>query len=385
MADDEEQAGAFDHSADEDEDDEDASDQADSPVEYKLPIHNKRENWTKFFCKRSSIVCCSRDGRYAYCLCKKFSELLIVDFVRQAQLFLKPKQSSFDGSIGEFLLVNPTTIVALGEGGLWLLRMHVEDESFEMIQLAAHNSAPAYVLTEVTGTGVDVKQAVLQLHLKNDELRFGRLHVNDARLEVDWTKPVEDAENFFQLSKDGRSLFGVSAKEYDVLRVYDIEQKSCNTRGLAGRVPRNNDEWEVPCQAFRSVQHVYVLTFEEDIYPPYYTCDAYRCNLQEAKWEMLWADVGEVHRIVPLVNAESGEDEGFLIVRSRGFKGGYNVERYLFNTVDSLEHLAMDAFRKHNTNVKGDFNFHFFLNETMPGKKILPSMYPNMKPLDLLP
>ncbi|KAI6242229.1 hypothetical protein M3Y99_00264500 [Aphelenchoides fujianensis] len=96
---------------------------------------------------------------------------------------------------------------------------------------------------------------------------------------------------------------------------------------------------------------------------------------------MLWGDANEIREIVPLVDAESGDDEGFLAVRYEEVEGTYRVDRYLLNTVDSLEHLAMDAFRKHYMNVKGDFNFHFFLNETTPGKKILPSMYANMKPL----
>ncbi|KAI6232748.1 hypothetical protein M3Y99_00999400 [Aphelenchoides fujianensis] len=380
MADDEEQASASDHSADENGEDEDAGDRADSPVEYELPIHNDRGNWTKFFCKRSSRARYSWDGRYVYCLCKKFSELLIIDFVRQAQLLLKPTQSSFDGSIGEFLLVNPTTIVALGDRGLWLLRMDVEDGEFEAIQLAEHDSAPTYVLTEIAGTGVDVKQAVLQLHSSSAQLHFGRLHVDDARLDVDWTEPVEGAENFFQLSKDGRSLFGISTKEYDVLYVYDVEQKTCTTREMAGCVYDHDDHWIAP-EAFRSAESVYVLTFEEEEYPPHYSCSAYRYNLQDAKWERLWIDTYRMGPVAPLVDAETGEDNGLLGVRLDGWEGKQEVDRYLFNTVDSLERLAMDAFRKHHMNVKGDFNFHFFLNETTPGKKILPSMYPNMKPL----
>ncbi|KAI6242114.1 hypothetical protein M3Y99_00251700 [Aphelenchoides fujianensis] len=384
MAEDEEQAGASDHSADGNEDKEEGSDRADSPITYELPIHNDRGNWTKFFCKRSSKARYSWDGRYAYCLCKKLSELLIIDFVRQAQLLLKPKESSFDGTIGEFLLVNATTIVALGEGGLWLLRMHVEAAEFEAIQLAAHDSAPAYVFTEIAGTGVDVQQAVLQLHSSSAQLRFCRLHVDDARLDVDWTEPVEGAENFFQLSKDGRSLFGISTKEYDVLHVYDVKQKTCTSREMGGCVYDHDDHWIAP-EAFRSAESVYVLTFEEEEYPPHYSCAAYRCNLQDAKWERLWIDTYRMGPVAPLVNAESGEDEGLLGVRLDGWEGRQEVDRYLFNTVDSLERLAMDAFRKHNMNVKGDFNFQFFLNETTPGKKILPSMYPNMKPLEPLP
>ncbi|KAI6242212.1 hypothetical protein M3Y99_00262400 [Aphelenchoides fujianensis] len=368
MADDEEQAGASDRSADENDEEEDASDRADSPVEYRLLVHNERRNWTKFFYKRSSNVRYSRDGRYAY---------------SPVQEALRP-QESFEGSIGEFLLLNATTIVALGEGGLWLLRMHVGDAEFEAIQLAAHDSAPTYVLTEITGTGVDVKHAVLQLHSHSAELHFCRLHVEDARLDVDWTERTEDPDKFFQLSKDGRSFFGISTKEYDVLHVYDIEQKTCTSREMAGCVYEHDEHWIAP-ETFRSVESVYVLTFEEEEYPPHYSCTAYRCNLQEAKWERLWIDTYQMGPVAPLVNAESGEDVGLLGVRLDGWDGKHRVDRYLFNTVDSLERLAIDAFRKHNMNVKGDFNFHFFLNETTPGKKILPSMYPNMKPLDPMP
>ncbi|KAI6192925.1 hypothetical protein M3Y99_01905700 [Aphelenchoides fujianensis] len=384
MADDEEQAGASDRSADGNEEDEDASDRSDSPVEHALPIHNKSHFWTKFFCKRSSKARYSRDGRYAYCLDRHLSELLIIDFVRQAQLLLKPKESSFEAYINEFLLVNATTIVALGEGGLWLLRMHVEAESFEMIQLAAHDSAPTYVLTEITGTAVDVQQSALQLHSHSAQLLFGRLNVEEARLDVDWTESVDGAQNFFHLSKDGRSLFGISTEEYDVMHVYDLEQKTCCTREMAGCVYDHDEHW-IASEAYRSMENVYVLTFEEDEYDPYYECEAYRCNLQDAKWERLPINTYHMGPLAPLVNAESGEDEGLLAVSYGASKGKCYVARYLFNTVDSLERLAMDAFRKHNMNVKGAFNFHTFLNETTPGKKILPSMYPNMKPLDPLP
>ncbi|KAI6233183.1 hypothetical protein M3Y99_00944100 [Aphelenchoides fujianensis] len=333
MVDDEEQAGASDHSADENGEDEDAGDRAESPVVYRLPIHNERENWTKFFCKRSSIDRYSRDGRYAYCLCKELSELLVVDFVRHAQLLLKPTQS-FEGSVAEFLLVNSTTIVALGERGLWLLRLHAEDGEFETIQLAAHDAAPTYVLTEIAGKEVDVRQAVLQLRSTSSQLRFGRLHVDDARLDVDWTESVDGAENFFQLSKDGRSLFGISTKEYDVLYVYDIEQKTCSTREMAGYVHDHDEHW-IPDEAFRSAENVY-----------------------DAKWERLPIYTRQMGPVAPLVNAESGEDEGLLGVRLDGWEGRQEVDRYLFNTVDSLQLLAMDAFRKHHMKVKGDLNFH---------------------------
>ncbi|KAI6227723.1 hypothetical protein M3Y99_01223000 [Aphelenchoides fujianensis] len=379
MSDDEEQEGASDHSADVNDEEDEASDRADSPPEYELPMHNKGYNWTKFWCKSSSKTRYSRDGRYAYCPCEHLSELLIVDFVRHAQLLLKPKESSFDGSIGEFLLVNPTTIVALGDRGLWLLRMDVEAAEFEARHLAEHKAVLTYVLTKVTGKDVDVKHVVIQRQYTSRTICFCRLNVDDARLDVDWTEWAEEAGQFFQLSKDGRSLFGISTKEYDVMYVYDLEQKTCTSRQMAGCV-YDHDEDCIPSEAFRSAESVYVLAFKGVGYEPNYSCDAYRCNLQEAKWESLPIDTWKMGSVAPLVNPESGEDVGLLGVRLGGWTGKYRVDRYLFNTVDSLERLAMDAFRKHHMNVKGDFNFHFFLDETTPGKKILPSMYPNMKP-----
>ncbi|KAI6189346.1 hypothetical protein M3Y99_01939900 [Aphelenchoides fujianensis] len=341
MADDEEQASASDHSADENEGDEDASDRLDSPVEYELPIYNKMRNRTKFFCKSSSKTRYSRDGRYACCLCEHLSELLIVDFVRHAQLLLKPK-SPFSGTVDEFVLVNPTTMVAIGERGetfhdergLWLLRMHVEEGAFETIKLAEHEAVPAYVLTEITGKNVDVKHVVIQRQWMSRTIRFCRLHVDKARLDVDWTERAEDAGQFFQLSKDGRSLFGISTEEYDVLYVYDIEQKTCSTREMAGYVHDHDEHW-IPDEAFRSAENVY-----------------------DAKWERLPIYTRQMGPVAPLVNAESGEDEGLLGVRLDGWEGRQEVDRYLFNTVDSLQLLAMDAFRKHHMKVKGDLNFH---------------------------
>ncbi|KAI6225142.1 hypothetical protein M3Y99_01376400 [Aphelenchoides fujianensis] len=278
-----------DRSADENGEHEGASDRAESPVDHELPIHNVRENWAKFPCIESHHVRrFSLDGRYVYRLRLELSELQIIDLLRGSQLSLKSK-TSFDDDIEEFVLVNTTSIVALGADGLWLLRMHVRSGEFEAIQLADHmGSRPSYVLAQIVGENADVKHAVIQWRWENTELHFCRLRLDDARLDVDWTEAMDGGKSFFQLSRDGRSLFGIRATEYEALRVYNLEEKTWTTKEMSG---------------------------------------------------------------------------------------------YSFPTVDSLERLAMDAFRKHNMNVKGDFNFHFFLNETTPGKKILPSLYPNMKPL----
>ncbi|KAI6242084.1 hypothetical protein M3Y99_00247900 [Aphelenchoides fujianensis] len=387
MADDEEQARASDRSADENAENEEARGRGESRVEYELPFYNKMRNWTKFFYNTSTIVRYSRDGRYAYCFSDDLSELLIVDFVRHAQLRLKPK-SAFGGIVEEFVLVNPTAMIAIGERGetfhdergLSLLRMDVEGESFETIKLAEHEAVPTYVLTEITGKDVDVKHAVIHKQWTSRTICFCRLHVDDARLDVDWTERAEDAGLFFQLSKDGRSLFGISTKEYDVLHVYDIEQKTCTTKEMAGCVYDDHED-HLPDEASGSVENLYVRKWQDEEHAPYYAWSTYRCNLPEAKWERLSIDTCDMDPVAPLVDAKSGEDEGFLAVSYEHCEKKYRVDRYLFNTVDSLERLAMDAFRKHNMNVKGDFNFHFFLNETTPGKKILPSLYPNMKPL----
>ncbi|KAI6227562.1 hypothetical protein M3Y99_01243000 [Aphelenchoides fujianensis] len=242
--------------------------------------------------------------------------------------------------------------------------MHIKDESLEVLPLADHaHLRPSYVLTEITGDEANVKHAVIQWRWECTELHFCRLHLDDARLDVDWTEPMEDPENV----------------------VYNLEEKTWTTKGMSGYSFQSYGSFE----AFRSTENVYFLTREEQDYPPYdkdpSMAYAHRCNLKEAKWEILRVDATDMLEIAPLVNAESGEDEGFLAVSYETVEGQYRVDRYLFNTVDSLERLAMDAFRKHNMNAKGDFNFHFFLNETTPGKKILPSMYSGMKPLDPLP
>ncbi|KAI6220915.1 hypothetical protein M3Y99_01582200 [Aphelenchoides fujianensis] len=103
-----------------------------------------------------------------------------------------------------------------------------------------------------------------------------------------------------------------------------------------------------------------------------------------ATLENLPISVKGLHRLLPLANAETGEDYGLLLLSYAEGRKTWKVYRYLLNTVDSLQLLAMDAFCKPHINVKGDLNFHTFLNETTPGKKIFLSMYPNMTSFESL-
>ncbi|KAI6192876.1 hypothetical protein M3Y99_01911800 [Aphelenchoides fujianensis] len=96
MGNDKEQAGASDSLADESEEDEKSSDRADSSTEYDLPIHNARENWTKFP-RMGSIHtrCFPLDGRYVYRLRADLFELQILDLVRSSQLYVAKIQDVF--------------------------------------------------------------------------------------------------------------------------------------------------------------------------------------------------------------------------------------------------------------------------------------------------
>ncbi|KAI6218153.1 hypothetical protein M3Y99_01730000 [Aphelenchoides fujianensis] len=273
-------------------------------AEQRLPIHKRWRPWAEFFCKKSSIVRYSPDGRYAYCLCGYGSDLLVVDLVRHCQLLLKSERKCFEVNVAEFLVVNATTIVALGGRGLWLLRL--------------------------------------------------------------------------RLSADGRSLFAVCPDELKTLRVYDLEKKEWSAREISGQIDRSFNSVE---GGFWSPTNAYFLPFDYDQPSDRFV---FRCNSADVKWETLPIVADDIDLLSPLVDAQ-GEDEGLLLVVHEGRLGKRVVYRHLFNTVDSLERLAMDAFRKHHMKVKGELNFHFFLNETTPGKRILPSLYANMKPLGPLP
>ncbi|KAI6216487.1 hypothetical protein M3Y99_01819800 [Aphelenchoides fujianensis] len=348
-------------------------------ADQRLPIHKRWKPWAEFFCKKSSIVRYSPDGRYAYCLCGYGSDLLVVDLVRHCQLLLKSERKCFEVNVAEFVVVNATTIVALGGRGLWLLRLRVAAGSFEALQLADHEEwKRTYVLTEIAGSAVEVKRAVVHWQWVGTDLRFGRLNVDDARLEVEWEEDVANPTHSYQLSADGRSLFAVCPDELKTLRVYDLEKRTWSGREISGQIDRSFNSIE---GGFWSPTHAYFLPFDYDQPSDRFV---FRCNSTDAKWETLRIVADDIDLLSPLVDAQ-GEDEGLLLVVHEGRLGKRVVYRHFFKTVDSLERLAMDAFRKHHMKVKGDLNFHFFLNETTPGKRILPSLYANMKPFDRMP
>lgn len=142
-------------------------------------------------------------------------------------------------NIGDFVVVNPNTIIAYHLDTLVLLRLCVENETVERVQLEySVASNVAYVITAIEGTGVDVNQAVLQRNMPA-RLRFVRLNIDDARVEAE---SVEEVTTFcwsYHLSMDGCLLYGISTlRDAPKLHVFDMTKKTWTAIELTGDLQR---------------------------------------------------------------------------------------------------------------------------------------------------
>lgn len=142
----------------------------------------------------------------------------------------------FELNVYDFVVVSATTIIGRGyDGSLWLLRLCIEHNTMKRIELQLQTSIGAvYVMTAIQGAGVDVKQTVLQYATTN-ALRFARVNIDDARVNVEWTELVAPSNHCYRLSDDGRFVYGLSPW-WDALRlrVFDVVNKSWTTAKLTG-------------------------------------------------------------------------------------------------------------------------------------------------------
>ncbi|KAI6239204.1 hypothetical protein M3Y99_00594500 [Aphelenchoides fujianensis] len=303
-------------------------------------LHRRLNPYNEFYYKESPVIRFAPNGRLVYFVFKAASPAAI----------------------------NPTTIVVLEPHALWLFRLDVESGRFEAIELEAlRGASPTYVFTEIRGTGVELNCAVLNQQW-GAELRFVRLNVDAARLEVDAVVQVEGAHDY-RLSADGRRLYGLSIhyQELGTLDVYDIEQRKWSTKKLSGAVGRRED-----CSFAWANDRVFLSGYDEveGVRPhlPFglkAELSTLRCkggysvfclDLQRCEWTKLPVVADNVRRISAIVDAESGEASGLLVMNedeSSSSKWRMEVYRLLFRTLDSLVRIAVDALRRHNLDVAG--------------------------------
>ncbi|KAI6241807.1 hypothetical protein M3Y99_00301500 [Aphelenchoides fujianensis] len=352
------------------------SDEAAALVQKLLLQKEERDPCNEFCLKGRNTVRYSPDGRYAYVIFDQNPRVCVVDLVRNSQTIFKAK-ASFEMEAFDFVVVNATTIIAFDlNGSLLLFRLSTKDGTFERVELERKNDPWAffvYVITEIKGTGVELKQAVLQ-GARTANLRFIRVNVDQGSSKVYAELHTASPDATHKLSEDGRLLYAASTHDLRTLHTFDVQKRSWTTSKLAFDVKQLRSYpivW--------SRKHAYFAAFEEEGENRGRN-SVFRLDLERREWKRLPIAVDKCVLVSPITNAESGEDEGLLIPKQNCEHGATKVYRVLLKTPDSLLRLAVDALREFNLDVVGKEEFHTVMANEW-GKKVLPAVYPNMKPI----
>ncbi|KAI6228732.1 hypothetical protein M3Y99_01193200 [Aphelenchoides fujianensis] len=301
----------------------------------------------------------SPDGRFVYGFCSETACFVVVDLVLSTQLVFECVNLR-KVHVLNFVLVSPVLVVVYGADAFWLLRLNPEKETCEWIQLQQHPpSTPAYVLTVIGGTQVDVRRAILCSNHAY-QLRFVRLDVDRGSLEEEHVEQLEDS-----------------------LDVYDLEKKQWTKR--SGNIEQAH--WPrvpPPFLLQREVRHC--VWSRERVYFCGYTyvneerhSAVFCCDLERREWRQLSFTVTNIDRISPLVNVKTGEQDGLLLVCKKG-GDRVGIYRLLLRNPDPLVLLAAAALRTSRIDVDGGWGFHGCMQKT-PYNRLLPPMYPNMTPV----
>ncbi|KAI6243149.1 hypothetical protein M3Y99_00138300 [Aphelenchoides fujianensis] len=322
-----------------------------TPKEYKPLLHERLELYSEFCLKEWPVIRFSPDGRLAVFKTTPIPEMDVFDFA----------------------VVSPMAIFVLEPHALWLFRLNVEGGTFETIELERRpDSWPVYVFTEISGRGIELKQVALN-QCYSTEIRFVRLDVDAARLKVDAVEQLAAARDY-RLTSDGRLLYGLptSSKELDTLHVFDIQQRKWSTKQLSGEVGRLEG-----CAFAWTKDRVFLAGYEEADAECRYS--VFRLDLRQLAWTKLPIVADSIRRISAIVDEESGEAVGLVVMNEDESGEKMEVFRLLYRTPDSLVRLAVDALRRHNLDVVGKEEFHAVMNG--PCKSVFPSLYAGMTPI----
>ncbi|KAI6233138.1 hypothetical protein M3Y99_00949300 [Aphelenchoides fujianensis] len=316
----------------------------------------------------------SADGRFVYGFGLEATSFLTVDLVLHTQLVFECKDPP-SGYALNFEVVSPRAVVVYRTDALWLLRLDVERRTGEWVELQRHApGTPAYVLTEIGGAEVDVRRAVLCGDFA-DRRRFARLDVGGGRLAVDGEEQLEGARRAFRLSEDGRLLHALSfcRDPLDTLDVFDLEKRQWTSTKLSGGVERLAVSH---CFWTRTGVYFCGYTYVDD-WPLY---SVFRCDLERREWRKLPLAARNIDRISALVSAETGEDEGLLLVCRKNGDRVEGVYRLLLRHPDPLVLLAATALRRSRLHVESEWGFRECMQKTRYNW-LLRSLYPNMTPI----
>ncbi|KAI6239511.1 hypothetical protein M3Y99_00569000 [Aphelenchoides fujianensis] len=352
------------------------SDEAAALVQKLLLQKEEREAFNEFCLKGRNTVRYSPDGRYAYVIFDENPRVCVVDLVRNSQTIFKAK-ASFEMEVFDFVVVNATTIIAFDvNGSLLLFRLSTKEGTFERVELERQNNPwlfYIYVITEIKGANVELKQAVLQ-GARTANLRFVRVNVDEGSSKVYAELHTQSPDAIHKLSEDGRLLYAASTHDLRALHIFDVQKRSWSTSKLSFNVKQLRSYpivW--------SRKHAYFAAFEEDGENRGRN-SVFRLDVERREWQRLPIAVDKCVLVSPITNAESGEDEGVLIPKQNCEHGATKIYRVLLKTPASLLHLTVDALREFNLDVVGNEEFHAVMANEW-GKKVFPAAYPNMKPI----
>ncbi|KAI6243222.1 hypothetical protein M3Y99_00146500 [Aphelenchoides fujianensis] len=337
-------------------------------------LMERGDSYNHFFYKDMRKLKLSRDGRYAYFFRCWPEGLVVVDLLRNVRTAFhstgEPLRLPKD-----FLVVNPTTIVVLDHAAVLLLRLSAEENTYDAVVLQHRTlpPLPAYVFTEISGTNVELKQATAE-RAPTSRVHFVRLNVDAARLHVDREERT-DRPLVHHLSEDGRSLYAIDLEQPATLCVSDLEQQTWSSTELTGDIDATHS-WH-DGQLVWSDECVYFWGRSRNSS----SCEisTYRCDLEQLQWKEMPLTMDRNDQLLPLGNAETGGNDGLTIVRCDEEQKKVEIYRLLLKTPGPLLRLCVDALRKTQINVKAEHGFHAVMTSEC-GRKILPSIYPNMTP-----
>ncbi|KAI6226348.1 hypothetical protein M3Y99_01300800 [Aphelenchoides fujianensis] len=320
------------------------------------------EPYSELCFPRGARIRFTPNGRYAVCFWNAPSRLTIVDLVHNTQRVFRSRILTEKLWFEDVLFVNSNTILPIDADCLWLLRLSAEDEHFRAIPLNRFRCCrPAFVLTEISGA--EIQRAIIRGDSTPDQLLFARLDVDRRELRVDAHVAASPDSSHFGFCPNGRFLvaFGKNPRVCDV---YEIETKTWQRVEFYAR----EFLWSKTC--------VYLFDHWQDEKAD---CSLFCCDLRRLEWTKRRLPVVDVCRISPIVNAETGLDEGLLIVCGREGERK-RIYRLLFDKPDLLVRLAVDALRKSRVDVAGKEGFRAIMSEES-GRRHFPPIYPNMEPI----
>ncbi|KAI6227705.1 GLH-binding kinase 1 [Aphelenchoides fujianensis] len=250
--------------------------------------------------------------------------------------------------VEDFVVLNSTTIIVLEWEWLILVRLSPAEEQYEAIVLEESHGY-AYVFTEITGTNVNVQQAVLNQDYA-EEMRFARLDIDKPCLQMEWSCRVNVVHQrcVYNYGKAGL-LYGMRRDIPTRLFTFYLSKKRwtvTTTSSLTQDVPTSlwtfsklTDEHKSP--EIRDELRLYRARYDTLYWSPNnvycYTLEVvngalqypiHQCSLEKPKWKRIAVvSVSKpIEHIFVETDDETGDDKLLAILHRNG--GNPGVENF---------------------------------------------------------